>query len=39
MTALTGDDYVEKARRAGAEAVVAKFGRAGDLIEAIEALA
>jgi DNA-binding NarL/FixJ family response regulator len=39
MTALTGDDYVERALAAGAEACVRKFSHAGDLITAIEQIA
>jgi DNA-binding NarL/FixJ family response regulator len=36
MTALTGDEYVTRALKAGAEACVPKFSHAGDLLEAIE---
>lgn len=36
MTALTGDEYVQQALKAGAEACVQKFSHAGDLLEAIE---
>jgi DNA-binding NarL/FixJ family response regulator len=36
MTALTGDEYVTGALKAGAEACVPKFSHAGDLLEAIE---
>ena len=36
MTALTGDEYVARALKAGAEACVAKFSHAGDLLEVIE---
>jgi DNA-binding NarL/FixJ family response regulator len=36
MTALTGEEYVSRALKAGAEACVPKFGHAGDLLEAIE---
>jgi DNA-binding NarL/FixJ family response regulator len=39
MTALTGDEYVERALAAGAEACVRKFSHAGDLITAIEEIA
>ena len=36
MTALTGDEYAQRALKAGAEACVPKFSHAGDLLEAIE---
>ena len=36
MTALTGEEYATRALKAGAEACVAKFSHAGDLLEAIE---
>ena len=39
MTALTGDEYVEQALQAGAEACVRKFSHAGDLLTAIEEIA
>jgi two-component system, NarL family, response regulator len=39
MTALTGDEYQERALKAGADACVRKFSHAGDLITAIEQLA
>jgi DNA-binding NarL/FixJ family response regulator len=39
MTALTGDEHVERALRAGADACIKKFSRAGDLVTAIEELA
>jgi DNA-binding NarL/FixJ family response regulator len=39
MTALTGDEYVERAVKAGAEACVRKFSHAGDLLTAVERLA
>jgi DNA-binding NarL/FixJ family response regulator len=39
MTALTGDEHVEQALRAGADACIKKFSRAGDLVTAIEQLA
>jgi DNA-binding NarL/FixJ family response regulator len=39
MTALTGDEQVESALRAGAEACIKKFSSAGDLLTAIEQLA
>ena len=39
MTALTGDEYVERARQAGAEGCIPKFSHAGDLLTAIEQLA
>jgi DNA-binding NarL/FixJ family response regulator len=39
MTALTGDEHVEQALRAGADACIKKFSRAGDLLTAIEQLA
>jgi DNA-binding NarL/FixJ family response regulator len=39
MTALTGDEHLEQALRAGADACIKKFSRAGDLVTAIEQLA
>jgi DNA-binding NarL/FixJ family response regulator len=39
MTALTGDEHVERALGAGADACIKKFSRAGDLVTAIEQLA
>ena len=36
MTALAGEEYVERAVKAGAEACVRKFSHAGDLLTAIE---
>ena len=36
MTALTGDEYVERAVKAGAEACVRKFSHAGELLTTIE---
>jgi DNA-binding NarL/FixJ family response regulator len=39
MTALTGDEHVEQALQAGADACIKKFSRAGDLVTAIEQLA
>jgi DNA-binding NarL/FixJ family response regulator len=39
MTALTGDEYEERALRAGAEACIQKFSHAGDLVTAIEQVA
>jgi DNA-binding NarL/FixJ family response regulator len=36
MTALTGDEYRQRALKAGAEACVPKFSHAGDLLETIE---
>jgi DNA-binding NarL/FixJ family response regulator len=39
MTALTGDEHVEQALRAGADASIKKCTRAGDLVTAIEQLA
>jgi DNA-binding NarL/FixJ family response regulator len=39
MTALTGDDYKQRALKAGAEGCVPKFSHAGDLLTAIEQLA
>jgi DNA-binding NarL/FixJ family response regulator len=39
MTALTGDELVEQALGAGADACIKKFSRAGDLVTAIEQLA
>ena len=38
MTALTGDEHVERALGAGADACIKKFSRAGDLVTAIEQL-
>jgi two-component system, NarL family, response regulator LiaR len=37
MTALTGEEHADRALRAGAEACIKKFSRAGDLLQAIEA--
>jgi DNA-binding NarL/FixJ family response regulator len=39
MTALSGDELVEQALGAGADACIKKFSRAGDLVTAIEQLA
>jgi len=39
MTALAGDEHVEQALGAGADACIKKFSRAGDLVTAIEQLA
>ena len=39
MTALSGDEHVEQALGAGADACIKKFSRAGDLVTAIEQLA
>src|SRR5438105_8747189 len=39
MTALTGDEYVEQAVQAGAEACVRKFSHAGELLTTIEQIA
>ena len=39
MTALTGDEHVGAALRAGATACIKKFSSAGDLLTAIEQLA
>jgi len=39
MTALPGDEYVDRAVKAGAEACVRKFSHAGDLLTAIERIA
>jgi DNA-binding NarL/FixJ family response regulator len=39
MTALTGEDYAERAIGAGATACIRKFSPAGDLLGAIEAAA
>ena len=39
MTALSGDEHVERALGAGADACIKKFSRAGDLVTAIEQLA
>ncbi|HMI98536.1 MAG TPA: response regulator transcription factor [Gaiellaceae bacterium] len=36
MTGLTGDEHVERALGAGADACIKKFSRAGDLVTAIE---
>jgi DNA-binding NarL/FixJ family response regulator len=36
MTALTGDEYAQRALKAGAEACVPKFSHAGDLLAVIE---
>jgi DNA-binding NarL/FixJ family response regulator len=36
MTGLTGDEYLERARLAGASGYVQKFCRSGDLLSAIE---
>ena len=36
MTALAGDEHVERARTAGASGYVQKFCRSGDLLSAIE---
>jgi two-component system invasion response regulator UvrY len=36
MTALTGDEYMQRALKAGAEACVPKFSYAGNLLEMIE---
>ena len=39
MTALSGDEHVERALGAGADACIRKFSRSGDLVTAIEQLA
>ena len=39
LTALTGDEHVERALGAGADACIKKFSRGGDLVTAIEQLA
>jgi DNA-binding NarL/FixJ family response regulator len=39
MTALAGDEHVERALGAGADACIKKFSRSADLVTAIEALA
>lgn len=39
MTALTGDEYLERAVKAGAEACIRKFGHGGDLLSEIDRLA
>jgi DNA-binding NarL/FixJ family response regulator len=39
MTALTGDEYMEQALQAGADAFVRKFSHGGDLITTIEQIA
>lgn len=39
MTALVGNEYVQRALQAGAEACIAKFSHAGELVTAIEQVA
>jgi CheY-like chemotaxis protein len=39
MTGLPGDEHLERAVRAGAEACIKKFSHAGELVTAIEQLA